>query len=840
MTVTTSGPSAARHRAPSTCITVDHRRRRGHACPRARWSSAPPSSSASQIPRFCDHPLLEPVGACRSAWSRSRASPSRRPRARSRSPTGMVVKTQVTSEVAPTRRSRASWSSCSSTTRSTARSATRAASARCRTRRCRNGRGETRFDGTSSAPSPSRSTSPRRCCSTASAACSCARCTRFSEQIAGDPFIELLERGAQQQVGIYERRAVRVLLLRQHRADLPGRRAHQRAVPLPRPPVRPGVHADASASTAPAGCALRTDHRRGTVLRRLAGDDPEVNEEWNCDKGRFAFALPRPRTGSRTRWSATTTASCVAASWPEALAVAAARPAAAAGARPACSPAAGSPLEDAYAYAQVRPRRARHQRHRLPGPRRTPPRRPTFLAAHVAGRPRRRPTYADLETAPGRAARRASSPRTSRRSSSCGCARRARTRGTAVFVGRAVRHPRPRQGAAAAARRPSRRRGRGARRAGRRAPRRATPPTPRACCASPAPSSWSASASRQSPGALSAAAAPGRAPPAPGSAWVPAPRRRARRARRRCAAGPAARRPPARRRRRPRRGRRGLGRRRRCADRARSRPCARAARRRRGRGRADAGGELGGARRRRRRARRPRRPRGCLAARRRRAGFVVGLEMRHSAVTERRRRRASRSPRSPRRPARSSTGRAGRAPFGAGLPRRARRMSDARVLADARRRAGRRPRLAPTSPTLRAELAALGPVGRRPRRPRRASPPPTPADAGDGRGRARHLAPAARRAACCRTASRTSPAPPAPPVARLSPATAAALGVADGDRGHGVDRRAARSPCRWWSTDMPDGVVWLPAQLRRAATSARRRSAPAPRRPSCAISGGAA
>lgn len=30
----------------------------------------------------------------------------------------------------------------------------------------------------------------------------CARCTRFSDQIAGDRFIDLLERGAQQQVGI--------------------------------------------------------------------------------------------------------------------------------------------------------------------------------------------------------------------------------------------------------------------------------------------------------------------------------------------------------------------------------------------------------------------------------------------------------------------------------------------------------------------------------------------------------------------------------------------------------------------------------------------------------------
>jgi len=32
----------------------------------------------------------------------------------------------------------------------------------------------------------------------------CARCTRFSEQISGDPFIELFERGALEQVAIYE------------------------------------------------------------------------------------------------------------------------------------------------------------------------------------------------------------------------------------------------------------------------------------------------------------------------------------------------------------------------------------------------------------------------------------------------------------------------------------------------------------------------------------------------------------------------------------------------------------------------------------------------------------
>ena len=37
------------------------------------------------------------------------------------------------------------------------------------------------------------------------------------------------------------------------------------------------------------GAAIRVDHRRGKVMRRLAGDDPEVNEEWITDKDRFAF-----------------------------------------------------------------------------------------------------------------------------------------------------------------------------------------------------------------------------------------------------------------------------------------------------------------------------------------------------------------------------------------------------------------------------------------------------------------------------------------------------------------------------------------------------------------------
>ena len=70
-----------------------------------------------QIPRFCDHPLLAPVGACRQCLvdipdaGNGRASPSPRPPARSRSPRAWSSTPRPPAR-SPTRRSRGSWSSC--------------------------------------------------------------------------------------------------------------------------------------------------------------------------------------------------------------------------------------------------------------------------------------------------------------------------------------------------------------------------------------------------------------------------------------------------------------------------------------------------------------------------------------------------------------------------------------------------------------------------------------------------------------------------------------------------------------------------------------------------------
>ncbi|HEX2418146.1 MAG TPA: NADH-quinone oxidoreductase subunit G, partial [Micromonosporaceae bacterium] len=116
----------------------------------------------------------------------------------------------------------------------------------------------------------------------------CARCTRFSEQIAGDPFIELFERSALEQVAIYEDEpfesyfsgnTVQICPV----GALTSADYRFRARPFDLVST-PGV-AEHDAS----GAAIRIDHRRGKVLRRLAGDDPEVNEEWISDKDRFAF-----------------------------------------------------------------------------------------------------------------------------------------------------------------------------------------------------------------------------------------------------------------------------------------------------------------------------------------------------------------------------------------------------------------------------------------------------------------------------------------------------------------------------------------------------------------------
>ena len=302
------------------------------------------------IPHFCDHPLLAPVGACRQCLVdveiNGRAFP--KPQASCTMPVenGMIVKTQMTSPVAAKAQEGImefllinhplDCPICDKGGECPLQNQAMSA-----------GRPESRFEGVKRTFEKPINISSQvlldreRCIL-------CARCTRFSEEIAGDPFITLNERGALQQVGIYESKpfesyysgnTVQICPV----GALTGASYRFRARPFDLVSVNSACEHCAS------GCDLRTDIRRGKTLRRLAGDDPEVNQEWNCDKGRWAFKYLTSRERVKHPLVRGADGELHEASWPEAVAAAAAG---FTGKRVGVLPGGRLTVEDAYGYSK--------------------------------------------------------------------------------------------------------------------------------------------------------------------------------------------------------------------------------------------------------------------------------------------------------------------------------------------------------------------------------------------------------------------------------------------------------------------------------------------------------
>ncbi len=284
------------------------------------------------IPRFCDHPHLEPVGACRQCLVEIGTPDPRsggevrfmpKPQASCTIPAseGMQVRTQLSSDVAD-KAQQGIMEFLLMNHPLDCPVCDKGGECPLQNQAMSNGRGESRFDGVKRTyPKPIAISSQvlldrERCVL-------CARCTRFSDQVAGDPFIELLERGALQQVGIYEDEpfesyfsgnTIQICPV----GALTSADYRFRARPFDL------VSTPSACEHCASGCALRTDHRRGAVQRRLAGEDAEVNLEFSCDKGRFAFhyATQDDRlTHPLVRDAAT--GELQPASWPEALRAAA-------------------------------------------------------------------------------------------------------------------------------------------------------------------------------------------------------------------------------------------------------------------------------------------------------------------------------------------------------------------------------------------------------------------------------------------------------------------------------------------------------------------------------------
>ena len=301
-----------------------------------------------QIPRFCDHPLLDPVGACRQCLVEVEGQ--RKPFASCTTTVseGMVVLTQLSSPVADKAQQGVmelllinhplDCPVCD-----------KGGECPLQNQAISNGRTDSRFlEAKRTFPKPVSISAQvlldrERCVL-------CARCTRFSKQIAGDPFIDMFERGALQQVSIYENAPFESYFSGNTIQICPVGALTSAAYRFRSRPFdlisTPSVCEHCSG-----GCALRTDHRRGKVMRRLAGEDPEVNEEWNCDKGRFAFAYATRPDRLTTPLIRDADGSLVPASWREALALVAERLEADRG-RSAVLTGGRLTLEDNYAYAK--------------------------------------------------------------------------------------------------------------------------------------------------------------------------------------------------------------------------------------------------------------------------------------------------------------------------------------------------------------------------------------------------------------------------------------------------------------------------------------------------------
>jgi NADH-quinone oxidoreductase subunit G len=346
-----------------------------------------------QIPRFCDHPLLDPIGACRQCLVQVEGQPKPPASCITACTDGMVVHTQLTSPVAE-KAQRGTMELLLINHPLDCPMCDKGGECPLQNQAMSNGQGETRFaDQKRRFAKPVAISSQvlldrERCIS-------CTRCVRFSEEIAGEEFIEFFERGPQQYIATAEGKPFNSYFSGNTIQICPvgaltsaSYRFRSRPFDL--------VSTPSICEHCASGCRQRTDHRRGAVMRRLAGHDPAVNEEWNCDKGRFAFRYATQPDRLISPLVRDDDGALRPASWPEALAAAASGLLAARG---RAGVLAGGRLtaEDAYGYAKfarvalasndvdmrVRPHSAEETQ---------------FLADRVAGRPAQ-VSYAGLEGA---------------------------------------------------------------------------------------------------------------------------------------------------------------------------------------------------------------------------------------------------------------------------------------------------------------------------------------------------------------------------------------------------------------------------------------------------------
>jgi NADH-quinone oxidoreductase subunit G len=242
-----------------------------------------------EIPRFCDHPLLDPVAACRQCYVKVEGQRKLMTSCSTPVAEGMVVLTQFTDPEVKEAQSAVlefllinhplDCPVCD-----------RGGECPLQDQALAFGPGESRYveaKRTYRKPlllSPLVALDRERCVL-------CARCTRFCDEISGDRFIELFDRGAAEQVSIAPGEDFRSVFSGNTIQICPVGALTARTYRFVARPfdIQSG---DTICPHCACGCNLRADLRKGEVVRHLARDNYEVNDAWLCDKGRFAFTFP--------------------------------------------------------------------------------------------------------------------------------------------------------------------------------------------------------------------------------------------------------------------------------------------------------------------------------------------------------------------------------------------------------------------------------------------------------------------------------------------------------------------------------------------------------------------
>lgn len=239
-----------------------------------------------EIPRFCDHPFLDPVGACRQCYVELEGQRKLFTSCTTEVTPGMVVRTQNTSQVVREAQV-ANLEFLLLNHPLDCPVCDRGGECPLQDQALAFGPGESRYVEAKRIYEKPIPLSPlvkldrERCVL-------CARCTRFCDEISGDRFIELYARGAGERVSIAAGE--------DFRSPFSGNTIQICPVgALTATPYRFVARpfdlssADSLCQHCSSGCNVKVDLRRGQVVRVLARDNVEVNDAWICDKGRFAF-----------------------------------------------------------------------------------------------------------------------------------------------------------------------------------------------------------------------------------------------------------------------------------------------------------------------------------------------------------------------------------------------------------------------------------------------------------------------------------------------------------------------------------------------------------------------